>query len=186
MPELLYQAFSLVCGQSGEHMWSPGSVLLPCCQRCVGLYVGAVIAALLHLSLRPRLSGRFLEIHGLFLLLMVPFGFHWLPHGPAWRAITGVLFGFGVVTFLWLVPASQWTHRTRGPRAAWGYALGLVLTLALLPVLTESGDRRAAWALAGLAVAGALSLAALVVANVALGLAGLTRFCRRVASPAGP
>ncbi len=77
-------------------------MLLPCCQRCLGLYVGAAVAAGSHLWLRPRLTGRFLELHGAFLLCMLPFGFHWLPQGPLLRTITGVLFGFGVVTFLWL------------------------------------------------------------------------------------
>jgi len=72
----------------------------------MGLYVGAGAAALLHLWLRPKLSGRFLEIHGAFLVVMVPFGFHWVAQGPVLRTLTGVLFGFGVVTFLWL-PLSQ-------------------------------------------------------------------------------
>jgi len=85
----------LVCGQNAEHTWAPGEVLLPCCQRCTGLYVGAGVAALLHRWLRPRLSGRFLEMHGAFLVLMVPFGFHWLSQGPALRAAMGVLFVSG-------------------------------------------------------------------------------------------
>ena len=94
-------------------------MLLPCCQRCTGLYVGAGVAALLHLWLRPRLSGRFLEIHGAFLLVMVPFGFHWVAQGPVLRTLTGVLFGFAVVTFLWLPlsrRASAASRRTRPSR----------------------------------------------------------------------
>jgi hypothetical protein len=106
MLDILGHWFAAVCSQAPWHTWAPGEIPLPCCQRCTGLYVGAGLAALLHLGLRPRLSGRFLQIHGAFLLLMVPFGFHWVAQGPALRSISGVLFGFGVVTFLWL-PLAQ-------------------------------------------------------------------------------
>jgi uncharacterized membrane protein len=102
MLEFLGHWFAAVCGQGPGHTWAPGGILLPCCQRCTGLYVGAGIAALLHLGLRPRLSGRLLQIHGGFLLVMVPLGFHWVAQGPVLRSLSGVLFGFGVVTFLWL------------------------------------------------------------------------------------
>lgn len=96
----LIHLFSFLCGQNPEHTWAPGGIPLPCCQRCLGLYAGAAIAAWLHFWLRPELSGRFLKVHGVFLLLMVPFGYHWLPQVPTLRSFTGVLFGFGVVAFL--------------------------------------------------------------------------------------
>jgi uncharacterized membrane protein len=102
MLDILSHAFAAVCGQNPGHTWAPGGILLPCCQRCTGLYVGAGVAALLHLWLRPKLSGRFLEIHGAFLLAMAPFGLHWVSQGPFLRTATGALFGVGVVTFLWL------------------------------------------------------------------------------------
>ncbi len=102
MPELFNHFFAYLCGQNLDHTWAPGGSLLPCCERCTGLYVGACVAAILHLWLRPKLTGRCLEIHGLFLLLMVPFGFHWLPQGALIRTTTGALFGFGIVTFLCL------------------------------------------------------------------------------------
>ncbi len=111
MIEILGHWFAAVCGQNPGHTWAPGGILLPCCQRCAGLYVGAGLAALLHLGLRPRLSGWFLQIHGAFLLTMVPFGFHWVAQGPVLRSLTGVLFGFGIVTFLWL-PLSQMIDRS--------------------------------------------------------------------------
>ena len=114
MPEILAHWFAAVCGQDPGHTWAPGGILLPCCQRCTGLYVGAAVAMLLHLWLRPKLTGRFLEIHGAFLLAMVPLGFHWVAQGPVLRTISGVLFGFAVVTFLWL-PLSQ----VVGQRTAW-------------------------------------------------------------------
>jgi hypothetical protein len=100
--DLLHHLFAAVCGQNPGHTWAPGGTVLPCCQRCTGLYVGACVAALLHGLLRPKLTARFLEVHGAFLLAMAPFGWHWLPQGPILRATTGMLFGCAVVTYLWL------------------------------------------------------------------------------------
>lgn len=108
---ILNHLFAAVCGQNPDHTWAPGGVLLPCCQRCLGLYVGGAIAAWLHFGLRPVLSGRFLKIHGAFLLLMAPFGFHWLPQGPVLRTVSGVLFGFGLVAFLLLPMTDRFSRR---------------------------------------------------------------------------
>ena len=70
--EPLREIFSYVRGH--EHNWVPGGVDLPFCQRCTGLYVGAappcsisVVRAKAH-ERRPRL-------HGICLLLMIPFGY---------------------------------------------------------------------------------------------------------------
>jgi uncharacterized membrane protein len=102
MLEVLHHLFAAVCGQNPEHTWAPGGVPLPFCQRCTGLYVGAGAAWLLHRWLKPRPTARFLEVHGAFLLLMAPCGFHWVPQGPVLRTLSGALFGFAVVAFLWL------------------------------------------------------------------------------------
>ena len=101
MNDWFAHAFALVCGQNPAHLWAPGGLALPCCQRCTGLYVGALVAFLLHwlCQSRPAAGGKW--AHGMFLLQMVPFGFHWLPQGPVLRTETGVLFGFGLVAFLW-------------------------------------------------------------------------------------
>src|SRR5512136_137064 len=119
----LSHLFSAVCGQDPGHTFAPGGLLLPCCQRCIGLYAGAALSALLHLRLRPKLTGRFLELHGGFLLLMLPFGYHWIPQGPFLRAATGVLFGCALVTFLRLplsqiIPRSPENGPHRGARAS--------------------------------------------------------------------
>jgi uncharacterized membrane protein len=195
VPELLNHLFALVCGQNPDHTWAPGGLLLPCCQRCTGLYAGAFVAAWLQGWLRPKLTGRFLEIHGLFLLVMVPFGFHWLPQDSIVRTISGALFGFGVLTFLWLPlergldphahegsPGIVAPIRTSAFRS-WGYGLGLVATLALLPSLAAFGGETAAYALAALALGGGVVLLALVVANAALGLAGAWRFLAPASGP---
>jgi uncharacterized membrane protein len=176
MLEFLGHCFSVLCGQSPEHTWAPGGLLLPCCQRCLGLYVGAGIAAGLHWRLRPKLSGRFLETHGMFLLLMVPCGLHWLPQNPVLRTISGVLFGFGVVSFL-MVPL-----RARAPGASppvrFGYGFALAATLALTPLLAAFGGAPAAYGLAGLALLGAAALALLVLANAGLALVQAFRLRR--------
>ncbi|MGA2862856.1 MAG: DUF2085 domain-containing protein [Verrucomicrobiota bacterium] len=207
MLEFLGHWFGLLCGQDPDHTWAPGGLLLPCCQRCLGLYVGAGIAACLHWRLRPSLSGRFLETHGLFLLLMAPLGFHWLPQGPVPRTVSGVLFGFGVATFLWL-PVSAWAASTifaprRGtrhraeltqaqsqcahPRAfpapSCRYAIALAATLVLTPLLAALGGTPAAYALSGLALGGAAALALLTLANTALFLSGAIHLHRRLKPP---
>jgi uncharacterized membrane protein len=109
--EWLAQVFSLVCGQNPTHTWGPAGVILPCCQRCTGLYAGAAAAVLLQLLLQPRPTARFLQLHGLFLLQMAPFGLHWLPQGPLVRTLTGLLFGYGVVAFLFCLPRARWPNQ---------------------------------------------------------------------------
>ena len=148
--------------------------MLPFCQRCTGLYVGGWLAALLHFWLRPRLTGRFLAAHGAFLLFMAPFGFHWVAHGPEVRTITGTLFGFGVVTFLWL-PVQAWigemgreSLEPARPRAARLYSAGMVMAAAGLPLLAAWGGRWAGGLLSLLAALGAVVFAFLVLANLGL------------------
>jgi uncharacterized membrane protein len=174
MFEFFDRCFALLCGQNAEHTWAPGGLLLPCCQRCLGLYVGAGIAAWLHWRLRPRLSRRFLETHGVFLLLMAPCGLHWLPQNALLRTISGVLFGFGVAAFLW-VPL-----RACAPGAIaqvrFGYGIGLAATLVLTPLLAAIGGAPAAYGLAGLALVGAVALALLVLANAGLVLSQVFHF----------
>src|ERR1017187_5433555 len=181
---LLAHWFAAVCGQYPGHTWAPGGILLPCCQRCTGLYVGAGAAALLHLWLRPKLSGRFLEIHGAFLVVMVPFGFHWVAQGPVLRTLTGVLFGFGIVTFLWL-PLNQRAGKPlsrplRVQDSAWGYFVMLGATLILLPTTAMLGGAFAAYGLSGAACWGVLVLAALIVGDFCLALRGAWRLRHRL------
>jgi uncharacterized membrane protein len=196
----LNHLFAAVCGQNPEHTWAPGGILLPCCQRCTGLYAGACVAALLHFWLRPKVTARFLEVHGGFLLLMAAFGFHWLPQGPVLRTITGVLFGFGTVTFLWLPwsgkagqrvpPAPDWPpvgsadpagRTARFCNRTGFYALALLVTLALLPLVATSGEKGAAFVLSGMALTGATLVGVLVLGDVGICLAGVFRLLRRLA-----
>ena len=176
--------FALVCGQLPEHTWAPGGVPLLACQRCTGLYAGAAVALALHALLRLRASDGFVALHAAFLVVMVPLGYHWLPQDGLVRTLSGVLFGAGVVDFLWVNPA-RWIRGTRTPdRGAWGaYLAALALTLAVAPLLALRGDARAAVLLDALAIAGLAALALLVLANLALALRWLA--LRLIAAPGG-
>jgi uncharacterized membrane protein len=164
-------AFGLLCGREPSHMWSPGGVPLPFCQRCTGFYAGAAVALVLHLALRIRPGNRFLVVHGGFLLLMIPLGYHWVPQNALVRALSGVLFGAGVVSFLWLFPGPRaGADREPGPTESMIYATGIIGALALVPASAAWGGRGAWYALAGLAMLGLAGLAALVAANTGVGL----------------
>lgn len=185
MREFLDSVFSVVCGQNPDHTWAPGGILLPCCQRCVGLYVGAVVAVVLQGWLRPRLTPRFLWLHGAFLIVMAPLGFHWVPQGPVLRAISGILFGFGVVAFLILArrmppQCAGNDQKSCGMAGYWGV---LVATLILVPLLAEHGGRDTGWLLSGIAFCGAVALGWLVLVNVVL---GVTWVCHRGGAAGSP
>lgn len=157
MTAWLQPIFSHVCSQNPAHTWSVGGVVLPCCQRCTGLYVGACVAAGLHGIVRPVPTIRWRWAHGGMLLAMVPFGFHWLPQGPALRAVSGVFFGFGLVAFLCLpLPESARSG------SIWWYSGGLLATAVSVPVLGTRRNVLAADTLAWLAAGGALVLCGLV------------------------
>lgn len=49
--ELLHTVFRHVCGQPPDRTWHLDSLLLPVCQRCTGLYIGAALAVVFLLSL---------------------------------------------------------------------------------------------------------------------------------------
>jgi uncharacterized membrane protein len=161
------EVFGWLCGRYPGHVWAPGGIELPFCQRCTGLYAGAAIALALQLSLRPCLDRNFLAFHGLLLLLMAPFGLHWLPQGPVLRTLSGVWFAFAVVAFLTVVPSVAEEARRRVCwRRSIGYLLGLGVTLLMVPLLARKGGVPGAILLVGLGGIGALGLALLLVANL--------------------
>jgi uncharacterized membrane protein len=168
-----------VCGQNAAHTWAPGGELLPCCQRCTGLYAGALVATILHGWLRPQVTGRFLTIHGVFLVIMVPFGYHWLPQEAVLRTVTGLLFGAGLVTFLMVSlrapPAGVGQDRSPGTR---GYFLGL--SAAGIGILAAAGSAwgAAARVLSAVVTIGALALFGLILLNLAVHGIALWRSAR--------
>jgi len=160
--------------------------MLPFCQRCTGLYVGAALALAVHLVLRPRPTSPLLWLYGLMLLVMVPFGYHWVPQGGVLRTLTGQVFAAGLVGYLWLLPAGLLGVRQRsGPVTWWGCGLCLLASLAILPVVALWGGRPAAWALAALGCVGLACLAVLAAANILLlaAAAGRLMLLRRRLTP---
>ncbi len=178
----LLPIFSAICGENPEHIWVPGGQPLPCCERCTGLYVAAVMAVAAQMWFQPRIGRRFLLVHALCLLQLGLFAFPWLPDWPALRSISGSLFGFGVVAFLW--PAiSGWCPRRQVSRfGTGGYALAFVTSLGMVPAVAEWGGRTGAFVLMCLMLAGLLTLAALAIANFARCLLIIAVMNRRVSS----
>jgi uncharacterized membrane protein len=159
--EHLEDLFSFVCGQQREHIWTPGGLPLPVCQRCTGLYVGIGVGTLLRVLLRFRSTAGFRWIHAVFLVQMVPFGFHLLPHGPVLRGVTGYLFGLGVVTFVGALPFERGaTARPKRYGLLLAYALGAVAGLLFLPLAELGGT--IGWHMLSVACLGGL-LAAIVL-----------------------
>lgn len=164
MPSL-QAIFDHLCGQA--HAWAPGGVALPFCTRCTGLYVGGLLAVLSCAWLRPAPGPRLLWLHGLLLLQIVPFGYHWLPQGAAASTLTGQLFACGLVYYLALLPLGRldaWR-----PRASeWVYGATLASGLVIVQALVRWGDARAAAALAWAGALGVIVYVALVLANLVL------------------
>ena len=167
---MLHDAFSLVCGQATDRTWAPGGEWLPFCQRCTGLYVGAFAALVVVLVFRIRPSPRRLQFDGLCLLQMVPLGFHWVEHGAVVRTLSGWLFAFGLVDFLWLLPAVHCGFGQVGASAWRSWLQAMLVVACLTGVLTAAtdGGATAAPALAWLGFAGLIGLAFLVLGNLVL------------------
>ncbi|MBZ5683449.1 MAG: DUF2085 domain-containing protein [Acidobacteriia bacterium] len=178
----LRQFFSHICGQ--QHCWVLGGVSLPFCQRCTGLYVGAFFALVFVLMFRPRPSAFLYWIHGLFMLAMIPFGFHLVMHGAMARTVTGVLFAFGLVYYLLLNPLTAWHSWSRDSRERTGtYLLTLGITTLLLPMIVPWGGRTSAYVLTGLGVLGFAGLCCCVVVNLAVLPSTLWAMLRHSAEP---
>jgi uncharacterized membrane protein len=164
---LLRELFAHVCGQ--QHCWVLGGQALPFCQRCTGLYVGGFCALILILAFRLRPNAFLYWVHGIFLLVMIPFGFHFVSQGAFVRTSTGVLFGFGLVYYLALNPFTAWQWWKRGSLAR--SAAYLLLAMSVVPLLfgaVRSGGSFSAKIVAALGTLGLTGLSVLVVANLAV------------------
>jgi hypothetical protein len=179
--DLLRILFSNICGQ--HNSWILGGVTLPFCQRCTGLYVGAFCAFLFIVFFRPRPGAFLYWLHGIFMLVMFPFGFHLVQHGGLVRTFTGALFAFGLVYYLALNPLSVRIGWKDG-RQVWAYLSFIAGAIVLLLASVSRGGAFVAAVLAGL---GALGLAALVFLTLVnlLVLPGILRVLLRH-SPSTP
>lgn len=163
----LHDIFSLVCGQ--EHNWVVAGSGLPFCQRCTGLYVGAVVAFLANLLFRPRPTAAMLWTHGMFLLLMVPFGYHLVPQTSELRMLTGMLFAFGLVYYMTLLIRDR-RPKWNDPmiRSTPGYFLVSLLLFVLMTAAVQWGGARTNFVLSWVGFGGLLIYGALVLGNVLL------------------
>ena len=160
----LRHIFLYLCGR--PNTWSLGGELLPFCQRCTGFYVGGALAAVLYALFHPRPTRCLLAFHGILLLQMAPFGYHWVAQNGTLRTLAGQLFAFGLIYFLALNPAAQfglWKNSDREHLAH--YALGGLLGIAALQLAVHRGGTATGVVLAWLGFAGLLVYAALVLVN---------------------
>ncbi len=168
MTGFMQKIFGLVCGQNPAHTWAPGGELLPLCQRCTGLYVGAVLALLLLILYRPPIDARYRWLHAMLLLSMTPFGFNLVPHGEVLRTVSGHWFGFGIVGLLWLMPGERWVDKCHRKPSLRSYLLLGSMSLISVPVCARWGGALAAVTLSWLALAGLAVIAGLLLGNMIL------------------
>jgi uncharacterized membrane protein len=157
----LWDVLWFICSQDPVRSWSPGGIVLPVCERCTGLYAGSALALLAFCGLRVRCGVGGLLAHSGGLLLMIPLGLHWVPHGPVLRTMSGVLFGFGVVAFLWRAVPPRWTSAEYSDRRWILYGIAFALSLLAVPTLAARGGYRSFVALISLVTMGLGGLAVL-------------------------
>jgi len=182
MTAFMHKIFGLICAQNPAHTWAPGGELLPVCQRCTGLYVGAALAVLLLFWLRPPTDTRYRWLHVILVLLMTPFGFHLVPHGAVLRTMSGHWFGFGVVGLLWLLPETMISAKTGRPAPSLRlYLLMGAASIFLLPLFSIWGGSFAAPIISWLALAGMAAVSGLLVGNVIMFVFSILAWLRRLA-----
>ena len=160
----VFHIFSLVCGQ--VHCWAPGGLSMPVCERCLGLYVGAVWALVLVVLLRASPTRAMLWLHGMAMLAMLPFGYHFVPHGPIVRTVTGFLFGTGMVYYLALIPVEVLQlERLAKSRPVIPYTVVAVVPLPWILFAANYGSASSGSLLALLAVAGLSVTVLMLLAN---------------------
>ncbi len=107
-------------------------------------------------------SRKILFIHGLFMIQMLIFGFHLIPHSATIRTLSGQLFIIGVFYFLWLNVQNRWDlfQTNRSPRSYFG---GIIIMLLLMQLFVRAPF---AFASAFVEILGLLGLVAIVAAVV--------------------
>ena len=138
LDELARQVLSFLCHQDPSRTFQAGGEPLALCARCVGVYVGFVIALPI-MTMAGRLPRNLaMYLHGAFVLQVIPFGFHLIPHGLTVRTISGQLFALGLVYFLFraIRPGKFRVDPSRYPvRWFMRYLLGTALAAVLLQLL---------------------------------------------------
>lgn len=171
--DTLFALFSHVCGQ--HRAFVVDGLVLPVCQRCLGLYVGAAVtfawllAARLHRSGLP--PGRVLLLQAVLLSAALLGGLHVIDVGPRWRLACGLWTGY--VAVAWLLAGSAHlggrARPSRGGAGDWP-ALALPAGLTLLALAWDQVAPLGWWFWSAAALAGMLALVVavlLTLANVA-------------------
>ena len=141
MTDSITTLYAYVCGQGRG--FAVDGVVLPVCQRCLGLYVGAALTGVWLLGSglwrRGLPSRRLWPIQAGVLLIAMLAGLHVVDAGPAWRVLCGLWTGHVVV--LWLSGgARHLRHAVRRvvPSSlvwAWRDLIQAVVAIVLLPGL---------------------------------------------------
>ena len=179
MIEFVHHAFGFVCGQPVGRTWPLDGEWLPFCQRCTGIYIGAIVALALQLAFRIRSGSRLLVVHGFLLLQIAPFGLHIIPDTGILRTITGMAFSFGLIGFLWLLPQEH-LNLSRSPSASalWRFTiLALFSALGVILAVTRGGTKTA-FALSLLGLLGLCVLLLLSLVNLGLLASSLLNWLR--------
>lgn len=136
MNELANAVFSHLCHQEALRCWAPGGNVVAFCQRCSGVYVGAALCLFLLFFARFKTSRVVAWIHGVFMLQMIVFGFHFVPHSATIRTLSGQLFIIGVFYFLWVNVQNRFTLEVKQDSPLW-YFVTTVLALVFLQALVR-------------------------------------------------
>ncbi|HUS15612.1 MAG TPA: DUF2085 domain-containing protein [Chloroflexia bacterium] len=178
-----------VCHQLGSHSLIIGGHQLPLCARCSGIYLGALVALIMLVALRPLAaalpSGRVLPLLAFMFSTMVLDGinstFESIPGATAFyettntlRLITGTLAGIALMFVLypvfnqsfWRRPLLRRERSLEQPFELFGYLVAATIVVGVL--LSSVGDPTVGewlyWPLALASAAGLLAL--LVMTNV--------------------
>jgi uncharacterized membrane protein len=129
--------FSRICHQEAIRCWAPCGNVLAFCQRCTGVYVGSSLMLLLIPLMKFRPNKKILWLHGLFMIQMIVFGFHLIPHSATIRTISGQLFITGVIYFLYHNLQNRWNlfKINQSPQY---YLYGIVLNIILLQLFVRA------------------------------------------------
>jgi hypothetical protein len=170
--EPLTAFFSHVCGQG--RCFTMDGLALPVCQRCTGLYIGALLTGLWLLIDQiwrrglPERSVVCMQAGALILAMLG--GIHVLDIGPGWRLLCGLWTGH--VAVVWLVTgASQleaWFRRSPAGALSWSrrQTLMALIAMAIMPMLAivlAAVPQTGWWLWTGAIVGGAAALAAVTM-----------------------
>jgi len=129
--------FSYLCHQEADRCWAIGGNILPFCQRCTGVYVGAGLMLFLLPLMKFKSNWKILLLHILFLVQMIIFGYHLIPHNATIRTLSGQLFIIGALYFIWYNIQNRW-NLIQSDSKPYSYFGGIIATLLFLQLLIHT------------------------------------------------